>query len=204
MAAMLLYPTPVRISVSYKISNEPIILCTLDCVQCSTRHAALKHEGPNSSDLVVLSNSYGGLSTPHTPASVAYYLEQAHRSRTIGANSAALAMFRAALEQLLYQQGFTDGMLDRKIRDLEAGITSGRSPIWARELDTEYLRILKELGNGAIHTNGGDITKQANIDTKLVAAVEATFSGLLLLVYEIPHLKAARLQDMKAKAALLK
>jgi hypothetical protein len=146
----------------------------------------------------------GGLATKFTPPSVAYYLDQGHKSHAIGANSAAIAMYRAALEQLLFEQGFTSGMLNQKIMALEAAITSGTAPAWARDLDTDYLKVVRDLGNGAIHTNGGDISKQDNIDSELIVRVELMFVALLQVVYEIPRNRIVGLAQLRAKAALLK
>lgn len=205
MLAEVLFPRHVDAPQAYDLAKEPLILCRLRCVQCDATYTMLKYPGPAGPSLASLpGTTSGGLSTPHTVEPVAYYLDQAHRARSLGANSAAAAMFRAALEQLLFNQGYQSGMLDGKIKALEAAIANGSAPVWARDLDTEYLRVIKELGNGAIHTNGGDIKKQANIDSEMMAAVEATFAGLLQLVYEIPQMRSARLADLKTKVALLK
>jgi hypothetical protein len=108
-------------------------------------------------------------------------------------------------EQLLYQQGFQNGMLGQQIVDLEARIAAKTAPKWAMELDTEYLSVIKDLGNGAIHRNGGDITKQAALDVSLVSAVETVFAALLLHVYELAHVKEQQLGALRrAKAALKK
>jgi hypothetical protein len=74
---------------------------------------------------------HGGLATPHTPKLDAYYLAQAKRAQSVGANSAVVAMYRSALEHLLYEQGYEDRMVGPKItallRDIEAGtVSSGR------------------------------------------------------------------------------
>jgi hypothetical protein len=207
MRSELLFPRIVSAlyaTKSYNVADEALILCRLRCVQCDAPYTALKYQGPAGPVLAMLPSTNGGLSTPHTPEAVAYYLDQAHKARSLGANSAAMAMFRAALEQLLYGQGYQAGMLDRKIKDLEAAIADNSAPAWARELDTDYLKAIKELGNGAIHTNGGDVKKQENLDSQLIVAVEATVAGLLHLIYEIPHMKMTRLTDLKAKATLLK
>lgn len=64
-----------------------------------------------------------------------------------------ICMYRAALELLMFDKGFTKGMLDAKIKELVELIDAGQPPEWARDLDTEYLRVMKELGNAAIHPN---------------------------------------------------
>ena len=60
---------------------------------------------------IVLPNRTGGLAMPNTPEGVAFYLDQAAKSHSVGANSAAIAMYRGALEHLLFQQGYKTGML---------------------------------------------------------------------------------------------
>lgn len=186
------------------LETEPIVLCTLRCVQCNAAYTALKYPGHHGSALIMASSVAGGLATKFTPLPVAYYLDQGHKSHAIGANSAAIAMYRAALEQLLFEQGFTVGMLNQKIAGLEAAITARTAPAWANDLDMEYLKVVKDLGNGAIHTNGGDISKQDNIDSELIVRVELMFVALLQVVYEIPQKKSANLAQLRAKATLLK
>jgi hypothetical protein len=92
-----------------------------------------------------LPSTYGGLSTPNTPPPVAYYLDQAHRARSVGALSAAAAMYRAALDQILFEQGFTEGTLGPKIGALEKA-----NPRWLANLDPAYLTVIKQIGDGAI------------------------------------------------------
>lgn len=185
-------------------ASAPFVVCDLECVQCRANFKVIRYAGPNGLALVVLADTAGGLSTPHTPKGVAYYLDQAEKSHSLGANSAALAMFRSALEHLLFEQGFEKGMLHQKIVALEAAVGAGTAPKWATDLDTEYLNVLKELGNGSIHTNGGDVSKQGAADAHLIALVKTTFAALLQIVYEIPHQKQANLRALKAKASLMK
>ncbi|MDH3727680.1 MAG: hypothetical protein OER77_09125 [Myxococcales bacterium] len=83
----------------------------LDCRQCDTSFAAMLFDGPEKLEHIIIPNRRGGYATPRTPEQVAYYLDQASRAEMTGANSAAVAMFRAALEQLFHQEGYTAGML---------------------------------------------------------------------------------------------
>ena len=107
-------------------------------------------------------------------------------------------MFRGALDHLLFEQGFKDGMCGKKLRDLEAAIDNKTAPKWAYELDTDFLRVMKELGDGSIHPNDGDVKKQAVLDSQLIAKVKHTFEMLLFLVYELPLQKQDRLAALKA------
>jgi hypothetical protein len=173
------------------------------CVQCSAEFTATVHQGPGGPALVVLPSVHAGLTTPNTPAAVAYYLDQAQRAHTLGANSAAVAMFRAALEQLLHEQGYSTGMLATKLKALEASIMDGTARAWVKDLDTEFLSLLKDLGNGAIHPNGGDISKQAVLDAALVRQLTAVFQYLLFTVYEVPLRTAALKADWRLRAGMV-
>jgi hypothetical protein len=149
----------------------------------------------------LFTQSLGGLTTPHTPEGVAYYLDQAFRAQSVAAHSAAVAMYRAALEQLLFEQGFQRGMLREKIAALEKAVEAGTAPRWANDLDAEYLKVMKDLGNIAIHPNDGDIGRQGALDHDLIAHIMATFSELLASVYEEPILRESRLKALNAARA---
>ena len=95
-------------------------LFSMVCLQCGTQHTALVHLGPDGYELAIFSAERGGFSTPSTPSNVSYYLDQAHRAESVGATSAAAGMYRSALEMLLYEQGYKNGMLGQKIKDLLA------------------------------------------------------------------------------------
>jgi hypothetical protein len=153
---------------------------------------------------VILSSKEGGLATPHTPKSVAYYLDQAQRAHSVAANSAAVAMYRAALEHLLFEQGFTNGMLGQKLVALTKAIATGTAPSWTKDLDPAYMTVIKDLGNGAIHTNSGDISKQDALDAGVLTKVQITFGELLDTIYELPLRRKARLASMTAAAEVVK
>jgi hypothetical protein len=46
-------------------------------------------------------------------------------------------------------------------------------------VDIAYLTVMKQLGDGAIHPNDGDISKQAELDKGLISLVKDTFQTLL-------------------------
>lgn len=191
----------VHMYIFLKLSNsdaKPPLLAILKCVQCDTTFTAVLYKGPEGLSLAVLPSTYGGLTTPHTPAGVAYYLDQAQRARAVGANSAAVAMFRGALEHLLFEQGFKLGMCGTKLKDLEAAVKAGTAPKWALELDGEFLQVMKQLGDGAIHPNDGNIDDQKVLDGDLIAKLTHTFQMLLFIIYELPHEKQKRLDGLKA------
>ncbi len=175
-------------------------LFTGRCGQCHAAFVGLLYRHARQHAYVFLPASPGGLATPHAPAAVAYYLDQAHRAANIGAQSAAVAMYRAALEQLLFEQGYRDGMLHAKVTKLESDVSAGGGPAWARDLDPAFLHVVKELGNSAVHPNGGEIAKQDALDAQLVRAVRETFVELLDRIYEEPHRRGARLAALRAVA----
>jgi Domain of unknown function (DUF4145) len=171
------------------------------CLQCRKTITILVGEGPNGKEVVALPSTYGGLSTPNTPKPVAFYLDQAQRCQSVGALSATVAMYRAALEQLLYEQGYRDGMLKKKVDDL---IADQKPPRWRDQLDPAFLEAMKDLGNAAIHPNDGDITKQAAFHAGLLREVRALFEELLEEVYEVEKRRAGRLKALKEGVAATK
>lgn len=188
------------------VDNEEIIpaLFIFRCVQCETKFTAIIYKGPDGASLALLPSCRGGLTTPHTPPGVAYYLDQAHKAQSVGANSATIAMFRGALEHLLFQQGYKMAMLGQKINKLCEDIDKGKGPKWAKELNTDFLNVIKDLGNASIHPNDGNVENQKKLDNKLIDMVKELFLELLLIVYEYPLQKDERLKTLRAKAQLFK
>lgn len=172
------------------------------CRQCNTKLTIIVYAGPDGPDVAILWSVRGGLRTPATPAGVTYYLDQAARCEALGARSAAVAMYRGALEQLLHEQGYK-GMLNAKITALEKNLTDKTGPDWIHRLKPDFLRVLKDLGNGAIHPNDGDITRQQAFDTELLIGVRVTMEMLLELVYEQPGRDARLLQRLQTSAAMV-
>lgn len=179
------------------LSDRPFIYeCT--CVNCRNKAFVLLYPRENHHDIAVIYSKSSMFATPNAKPEVMYYLDQAQRAHSMGANSAAVAMFRSALEQLLFHEGYRDGMLNQKLKDLQNGISANNAPKWAMELDTEFLDVIKQLGNTSIHPNDGDISVQDKLDSDLVAALQTTFLEILDMVYEEPARKAARKALLKA------
>jgi hypothetical protein len=179
---------------------EPAIYSAV-CLQCDHIYLIVVHPGPNGVEIAALPSSYGGLATPRTPKAVAYYLDQANRARSVGALSAAAAMYRAALDQLLFHEGFQNGTLGVKLRDLEA---ASPPPPWYSDLDPAYLTVINLIGSGAIHPNDGNVDRQKVIDRKITEAVDALFTEILDLIYERPGKKKERLSRAQQVAEHLK
>jgi hypothetical protein len=179
-------------------------LFAIHCYQCSSTFTAVIYRGPSGPQLAVFADHLGGLSTPNTPEPVAYYLDQAHRAQSVGAYSAAVAMFRAALEHILFGEGYEMRMLGPKIDALKKATDDGTAPKWARDLDPTYLSVIKELGDASIHPNDGDIQKQEAFDSALISMLKETFEELLMLVYEREHASRERLKALRVKVEVFK
>jgi hypothetical protein len=172
-------------------------LIVFTCVQCHTTFTGILFMGAGGYELAVFPTVHGGLATPHTPKPVAYYLDQAQRAQSVGANSAAVAMYRAALEQLLYEQGYTARGAGPKIAALQKAIDERTAPRWARDLRPEYLTVIKKLGDAAIHPGEGDVEGQAALDNALLRQLQITFSELLQVVYEREREEQERLEALQ-------
>jgi len=175
-------------------------LFSLECRECAALALLVIAERTTGVQAIVLHELVGGISSPHSPDSVRYFLDQAHRSRTMGALSAALAMYRAALEHLLLDQGFEQRMLGPKIQALEAAVGGGTAPPWARDLDPAYLTLIKDLGNASLHSNEGSVKSHEELDTSLVWQVDGLFLEILDAAYERPARSRTRLEEGQRRA----
>jgi len=164
--------------------NDHMVALEGVCHQCKHWSYFLFYTKDGKRELAVLHDTNGGISTPHTSENVAYYLDQAFKCKSIGAYSASMAMYRAALDCLLLDIGFK-GSLKDKIAKLEQ-MKQEEMPIGLRDLDSEMMDVIRNLGNGAIHPNDGDIAKQKLIDMHLIAVVDVVFVDLIDSVYEGP------------------
>lgn len=155
------------------------------------------YEGSERLKLAILKNAYGGSVTENTPKKVKYYLDQAYRSRMLSALSAAMAMYRSALEWILYEQGYKNGMLGAKISKLGEDISNNIAPKWANDMSVELLTAIKNIGNGVMHTNDGHISKQQQIDDSLIELVDVVFAELLDVIYEQPIRRSKKCSKIK-------
>ena len=186
------------------VKRDPIVLIYL-CLNCRSYYTVLTYLSEGEPKLVLLPNTMGGMGTENTNLAVKYYLDQAFKSKIIGALSAAASMFRAALEMLLYNEGFKEGMLGEKINKLNKDINDGTAPKWAMDLqETEMLELMNKIASGAIHPNDGDIERQQVIDNELLLIIEDVFMSLLHMVYEVPARKKASLVTMRSASVKLR
>lgn len=168
------------------------------CVTCNTSAISIVYGTPERPVLLVLFSQSGSIATDRTPETVRYFLEQAYLCNSMKAYSATLAMYRTALDALLFNQGFTDGMVGQKLRLLEEKIESGTAPSWAAGIEKEYLAVIKNLGNSSLHISTEDITREREISDAAIHEVELAFNELLDRVYEHEARQRERLEKLKA------
>ena len=190
-------------SMRIEFTSLPVVWIA-KCLQCKTISILVLYKGPKELELAVLHDTYGGCITEHTPTEVKYYIDQAYRAKSVNALTAAMSMYRSSLEWILYNQGFRDGMLGKKISDLEKAINQEKAPNWAMNMPTELLKAIKDIGNGAVHTNDGDIFKQQEIDKELIELVEVVFCELLDIIYEQPLKRKTNLLKLQSVAKKMK
>jgi hypothetical protein len=184
--------------------NQPApALLMYQCGECDARYTALIDRGPAGPRLAVFPEALGGLATTHTPAAVRFYLDEAQKAQSVGANSAAVRMYRAAIEHVLFEQGFQRKTLGKKVEDLEAAIRGHTAPAWTTRLEVEDLALLKDLGNYSISPNDGDISKQATFDAPLLQNIQETVRGLLDLIYQDPIRQQERRDRLRAARVAL-
>lgn len=181
-----------------KISAESLCpsMFELKCIQCDSFITVLICNFNGNPEILSIPSSIIDVGTPNTKLEVAFYLEQAYKCQMSGANSAAVTMYRAALEMLLFCEGYTNGMLGTKIAELKKQITDGTAPLWAKNSDPEIISLINSLGNFSIHPNDGDIEKQKTFGRELLGSIKILFNKLLDLVYE------SRLRDDAHKKLL--
>jgi Domain of unknown function (DUF4145) len=152
----------------------------LRCLQCDHKTRVLVNPSPGGTVEVLLVPERWTAGLPEgIPAVIAYALEQAERAQAAKASSAAVVMYRRALEHLLADQGYRQGSLAQRIRTL---LAADPAPGWLASLDAEYLGLVKELGNAASHGDGG-IAQRHVFDEETMCQVRALFVEILEAVY---------------------
>ena len=190
-----------NLEVEYLISKQVQILCI--CRQCEFSYMGCVFKGDGGHPIYVLVPTRpGGVVTPNTPNSVAYYLDQAQRAEGLGATTAALPMYRAALDRVLYIAGFTQRMCGPKLKALEEAMAGDSAPDWATRVDADLLDVLKRLGDQAIHVDEDeeklDLKTWSEEDAQLLGQVKAAFAWLLHEVYEVKSKREQMKADLKS------
>ena len=176
--------------------NLPLVY-ELKCLQCKSKAYLVIYKNDGIYKSIVLYEKKGGCSAKNAPEGVKYYLNEAALARNIDAKSASMSMYRAALDYLLFNEGYTKGMLGEKIENLNKDIRESKAPKWAMDIDTEYLELIKKIGNSSIHPNKGDIKKQEEISNKLLSVVDIVFTTLLDKIYEQPEKDKSNLKLLR-------
>jgi hypothetical protein len=182
---------------------QVVIRCA--CRQCSFSYfGAVFAGGEDFSEpiFVFIPSRPGGVVTPRTPKSVAYYLDQAQRAEGLGATTAALPMYRAALDRVLFIAGYKRGMCGQKLGELEKAVAARTAPEWAMRVDAGLLTVLKKLGDQAIHPDGSeddlDLKVWSEEDARLLSQVKAAFAWLLDEAYEVEGKRDEMRQGLEA------
>lgn len=167
----------------------------INCRECDQKfHVILYKTDQSDSNVCVLPYSTAFIATPHTPIEVRFYLEQAFKSQIGGAYTAALPMYREALEEILSQHGYkgTDDTktCGGKLSKLQKDIISGTVPAEFKDIENGIMLILKKLGDWGVHADIGKVSDKRRIDADLCQKVSAVFTFLLEKVYEQPAKQA--------------
>ncbi len=154
------------------------------CTTCEKVGRGLVQEINGRFVLLNFFSKNSSVASRNCPESVRYYLEQAASCYSVKAYSATLAMFRTALDAVLYEAGYKDGMVGQKINKLESDIRETKAPKWATDLNIEFMKILKNLGNSSLHISKDDISAEKSITDSDIKQCELALSRLLYFVYE--------------------
>lgn len=170
------------------------------CLQCENDVNIIIYNENDDISMVKLFKFGSGVATEHTPESVKYYLDEAYKCKTMGAYTGAVAMYRTALENLLYNKGYQKGMLKDKIEAFEKDKKNGTAQRWADAVDEDILDKIRDLGNWAVHPNKGDITKQQHLqDEELIECLDEIFKYMLDEIYEKEINRNSLLDKLKKK-----
>lgn len=186
------------------VKTKRTILIIGRCLQCDNEVVITIYNENDEINMVKLYECGGSIATQHTPESVKYYLDEAYKCNTMGAYTGAVAMYRTALENLLYDKGYQKGMLKDKIKAFEKEKEENKAPRWADVVDEDILDKIRDLGNWAVHPNKGDITKQQHLqDEELIECLDDVFKYLLDEIYEKEIKKNSLLETLKKKKKVL-
>ena len=158
------------------------------CRQCHNETFLIRHTVDGEPTLTFVYSTALQYDTSCVPEGVNYYMGQAFKSKSVGAYSAAMAMYRSALEFLLYENGFDEKRLFDKIKSFE-----DNPPSWATSLSSQFMDVIKDLGNSSVHPNGGDISEQEKFDFEMLEVVEETMNELIERAYILPQREKERL-----------
>jgi len=168
------------------------------CTTCEKNGKGLVQQLNGRTVLLNFFAKNSSVASPHCPETVRHYLEQAASCYCTKAYSATLAMFRTALDAVMFDAGYREGMLGQKIAKLERDITDSKAPKWATEINIEFMKILKNLGNSSLHISKEDITAEKSISDVDIKQAELALSRLLHFVYEKDAEEREHLESLRA------
>jgi uncharacterized protein DUF4145 len=175
-------------------------LFSLRCLQCDHMMRVLASpEAEGGVEVFLIPRRWATGIPDGTPGVIAYALEQAERAQATKASSAAVVMYRRALEHLLADQGYHHGSLAHRIRTL---LAAEPAPAWLASLDPEYLGLVKELGNAASHGDGG-IAQREVFDEETMRQVHSLFDQILKSVYG-PGRRTSVVDSLRSKLNALR
>ena len=128
--------------------DVPPSLFQYDCVNCLNLFWVLLYQSDTGPALAIFPAQSGGISTKNTPLTVSYYVDQGYRAQLVGAYSAAMGMYRSALEQLLQDKQYS-GTLPDMLDQLENAIKVGK----VIRINADILKLLKDIAKSHMHPN---------------------------------------------------
>ncbi len=165
------------------------------CLQCEHETILILHKVDDELTMTSVYSTNQAFDSNTVNKSVCYYMSEALRAESSGAYSASMAMYRATLDCLLYDQGFHEGMLGRKISEMKI-----KHPKWLDGIDERILTVIQKLGNESIHPNNGDIDLQKKFDRDLLFDVKLALSILIKHVYIYPAEERKIVERLSSKS----
>lgn len=164
------------------------------CRQCHHDIIMINHLVDNVSKISTIYDVMNYDMCSLIPKSVNYYMGQAFMCKSVGANSAALAMYRSALEWVLEDKGYKNGTLNDKIE-----LFNNKPPENVGHIDIKYMTVIRKLGNKSVHSNDDNIDLQYSLDDAFVNDVGLTMEMIIEAIYVIPDKNEKRLLKISSR-----
>ena len=171
--------------------NSVVLIHT--CRQCGSENIII-HHSVNGSEIISTVRSIQSSVIEGVPDVVSFYFNQAQKSMDSQIYCASMAMFRSCLESILIDQKINGDDLFSKINNLDPTVHP-----WVRDLDVDYMDVIRLLGNFSVHPKDNDIEKIRQIDSDTVYIVKNTILQLIQKIYLEPKKRQQELSDLKEK-----
>lgn len=169
------------------ISDLDTIFIMARCCHCENYSNVLIYKENSKPSISVIHEKYDISSSNDIPYNITYYINEALKCKNVNAYSASVAMYRTALDNLLYDNGYTQNKLASKISQLEEDKASGKDDSWLYFINEESLDTLRQLGNYSVHPNNGNINiQEAFYDEKFIHSINKMFKIILDCIYIKP------------------